>query len=226
MSLIKILPLIFFLILMPAMAETSEDLIKKGEELVNQNEVTKTEEGQKYFQKATELDPHSLKAWVSLVICLNNLDTYDQMKDTLNKAIKNDLDINKENVNARLVQDWTPLTVAVYCQNIKACKLLIDKGADVNLAQDGGMTPLDLAACYGLKDIAELLIEHGADINMKDNKIGWSSLMGAVFYRQYDMVEYLISKGAYTGDYPLFYAVCTNNIKEIKSLVNKRTVNS
>ncbi len=210
---------------MPSMAETSEYLIKKGEELANQNEVTKIEEGQRYFQKAIEIDPHNLKAWFSLAICMNSSDTV-QMKKILDQAIDSALNIDKENVNMRLIQDWTPLTVSVYCNNIKACKLLIDKGADVNLAQDSGTSPLDLAACYGLKDIAELLIEHGVDINRKDNKTGWSSLMCAVFYRHYDMVEYLISKGAYTGDYPLFYAVCTGNTDEIKSLLNKRTVNS
>lgn len=51
MNLIKILPLLFFLILMPVLAETSEELIKKGEELAERNIVEKTEEGKNIFRK-------------------------------------------------------------------------------------------------------------------------------------------------------------------------------
>ncbi len=50
-NLIKILPLLFFLILMPVLAETSEELIKKGEELAERNIVEKTEEGKNIFRK-------------------------------------------------------------------------------------------------------------------------------------------------------------------------------
>ena len=47
-------------------------------------------------------------------------------------------------------------------------KLLIDSGADVNCKDNGGFTPLHLAAIEGRLDMVRLLIASGADINAKD----------------------------------------------------------
>lgn len=41
-------------------------------------------------------------------------------------------------------------------------------GADVNLKNNGGRTPLHYAASKGWVKIAEMLISHGANINVKD----------------------------------------------------------
>lgn len=42
-------------------------------------------------------------------------------------------------------------------------KLLIDHGAEVNVAQHGGWTPLHQAAAHGQNEIVRLLLEHGAN---------------------------------------------------------------
>ena len=41
-------------------------------------------------------------------------------------------------------------------------KLLIDHGAEVNVAQHGGWTPLHEAAAHGQNEIVKLLLDHGA----------------------------------------------------------------
>ena len=47
---------------------------------------------------------------------------------------------------------------------------LIGKGADVNVRDDSGATPLHKAAEWGRDRIAALLVERGADVNAKDKE--------------------------------------------------------
>lgn len=83
-----------------------------------------------------------------------------------------------------------------------------------------GTTPLMLASSRGKKEIIDFLIDKGADINQKDNS-GYGSIWCAVFYRQYETVGHLISRGADKSDFPLFYAVCMNDVEWIKKLLGK-----
>jgi len=49
--------------------------------------------------------------------------------------------------------------------------LLIDNGADMNLASKTGRTPLMSAAANGHEKICEMLVEAGADIMMHDETL-------------------------------------------------------
>ena len=51
--------------------------------------------------------------------------------------------------------------------NIEAVKQHLADGADVNVKDKSGSTPLRLAAEFGHKEVAELLITKGADLNAK-----------------------------------------------------------
>jgi uncharacterized protein len=42
-------------------------------------------------------------------------------------------------------------------------RILIDQGADVNMTQAGGYTPLHQAAAAGLEELTRILLEAGAD---------------------------------------------------------------
>jgi hypothetical protein len=55
---------------------------------------------------------------------------------------------------------------------------LIIKGADVNIKDQSGNTPIILAVCNGLADACIALIAKGADVNAK-NKYGWTPLIRA-----------------------------------------------
>jgi hypothetical protein len=46
--------------------------------------------------------------------------------------------------------------------------MLLGRGARVDVGDDGGKTPLHLAA-WGNIQIARLLLEHGADVNARDH---------------------------------------------------------
>ena len=54
--------------------------------------------------------------------------------------------------------------------NIEAVKQHLAAGADVNMKDDWGKTPLHKAAAYGGKEVTELLIDAGADVNTKNDE--------------------------------------------------------
>ena len=47
-------------------------------------------------------------------------------------------------------------------------QMLVDKGAEVNKADDDGLTPLHRSARKGNVDMVSLLVANGADLNVKD----------------------------------------------------------
>jgi ankyrin repeat protein len=52
----------------------------------------------------------------------------------------------------------------------RAAELLIDKGVDVNLANDDGLTGVHIAAQAGLDSVVALLAQHGAKLDVKDKR--------------------------------------------------------
>jgi ankyrin repeat protein len=62
----------------------------------------------------------------------------------------------------------TPLLLASRDGHLDAAKLLVEVGADVNLADPNGMTPLLMALTNGQIDVATFLLEHGADPKRAD----------------------------------------------------------
>ena len=54
---------------------------------------------------------------------------------------------------------------------VAACNALIDCGANVNQGAVNGVTPLHLAAYFGLKDILNLLLRKGAILGSKDVQV-------------------------------------------------------
>jgi ankyrin repeat protein len=74
-------------------------------------------------------------------------------------------------INARGIDDCTPLYYAIGKGDNDIVKLLIDNGADVNIPDSHGNTPLMAAADMFDDDdtILKLLLENGADPYQKNN---------------------------------------------------------
>lgn len=53
--------------------------------------------------------------------------------------------------------------------SLKMVQLLLEKGANPNVIQAGGWTPLHQAAAHGREAIAKLLVEHGASLDAKSD---------------------------------------------------------
>ena len=78
---------------------------------------------------------------------------------------------------------------------VSCVKLLIEAGADVNMADKQGFTPLINAARLGLDDCIDLLIQAGASVNQADND-GVTPVVEAAILGTPKCLHRLISAGA------------------------------
>ena len=62
----------------------------------------------------------------------------------------------------------TPLNLSARNGNLELSQLLLENGADVNIADEKSCTPLYTAAKYGHSNVLRLFLENGADPNKQD----------------------------------------------------------
>ena len=82
--------------------------------------------------------------------------------------------------------------------NIEAVKHHLEAGADVNVKDTIGLTPLHMAAGDGRKEVAELLIAKGAEVNMK-NKYSKTPLDWAIDFKHTEIADLLRKHGGKPG---------------------------
>ena len=100
------------------------------------------------------------------------------------------------NVNAQRTDDKiAPVTLSVSFNNFVAVNLLLDHGADVNIARADGNSPLHLAVSNGFFDIAKRLVEKGSDVNLQ-NKEGRTPLFFGVKNKHEQLIKLLIENEA------------------------------
>ncbi|MBR5888343.1 MAG: ankyrin repeat domain-containing protein, partial [Akkermansia sp.] len=112
------------------------------------------------------------------------------------------------------------LYVAAKNGETELVKLLITAGADVNKANEDGLTPLYCAADKGRTECVKLLIAAGADVN-KAEKFGRTPLCMAAWNGHTECVKLLlnapgIDKSSHT---PLSLAVMANDVNKLKHLL-------
>ena len=101
----------------------------------------------------------------------------------------------------------TPFLRASISADLAVMQLLLDKGADPNIATFAGTTPMMAAAGVNwvggqtysesqkFLEAVELCLAHGADVNAV-NSMGITALIGAVNRGSDDIIELLVKKGA------------------------------
>ena len=107
------------------------------------------------------------------------------------------LDAEPSRIKERNHFGWTALHFASFAGNVANVKLLIDRGADVNVraATKFRNTPLQVALLTGEYDAAKVLIERGADVLVRQNK-GFTPMHEAAFLGRVDILQLLLDSGA------------------------------
>jgi ankyrin repeat protein len=101
----------------------------------------------------------------------------------------------------------TPFALAAKAVDYELMRILVDRGADPNLATNDHTTPLMIAAGVGQKpgedggpntdalEAVKLCLERGTDI-LAANDAGWTALHGAAYRGSNEIVQLLVDKGA------------------------------
>ena len=100
------------------------------------------------------------------------------------------------NVNAQRTDDKeAPLTLSADCNNFMAVYLLLDHGADANMASADGNSPLHKAVSNGFFCITKRLVEKGSDVNFQ-NREGKTPLFLGVKNKHEQLIKLLIENEA------------------------------
>ena len=106
----------------------------------------------------------------------------------------------------------------------KIMKILLEYGANPNLKDANGQTPLHLAIADDKIEIVKLLLEYLVDYNSKDNS-GNIPLTLAIKKNRIEIVELLLQYGVDPnlkddeGKFPLYLAIMDNNLEMVELLL-------
>ena len=143
--------------------------------------------------------------------------------DEVAKILENDPEI----LNSFSADGFTALGLASFFGHLHLVKLLLDKGANPNIASNNQfkVAPIHSACAISNLEITELLIQHGADVNAKQMQ-GVTPLHSAVHNGQTKLSKLLIDNGAEinaktdNGETPLFMAKEKNFQETAELLIN------
>ncbi|HEV3024717.1 MAG TPA: ankyrin repeat domain-containing protein, partial [Pirellulales bacterium] len=118
----------------------------------------------------------------------------------------------------------TALRAAARTGDVEGVERALADGADVNAADEIGVTALWLAASKGHLEIATTLVRHDADVNARDGIWYETPLSGAVGTGHVEMVEVLLEAGAKDADTSLLAAAHAGNVAIIRAVLQKGKV--
>ena len=149
----------------------------------------------------------------------------------LAKIILDQEDIELNNLNIQCSNYKLPIIIYAMMHNKKSIvKLLIKKGANVNIQDGFGITALIQASTNGDINIVKLLIEKGADLN-KQSSFGKTPLMLALEKGHTEIAKLLIEKGADLNKQDRFGQTALEiaqrkNLTEIVNLIQSKLNNN
>lgn len=133
--------------------------------------------------------------------------------------------ISAEDVNAVQADGASALLWAAYYDAADTVELLLDAGADPNLANRYGMTPLIQASFNGNSEIISMLLDAGANTNTRTPE-GGDALLNAAKSGAVTGVQALLAAGAnintrdgYLFQTPLMWAAASNQHEIVRILI-------
>ena len=132
--------------------------------------------------------------------------------------------ISTEDINATQPDGMSALFWAVYYEEADMVSLLLDAGADANVQNRYGLTPLIQSSITGNGEIISMLLDAGADANARTLQ-GDTALMNAAKAGSVQGVQALIEAGAgveardaYSFQSPLMWAAAFNQAEIVRIL--------
>ena len=160
--------------------------------------------------------------------------------DIINKANENEITSlptaksKKEDIT--LLDLQKQLITAITKNNLSTVKNAVTNGANLNIKDSFGFTPLHIAVQLKNLEIVKYLVDQKANVNSKDNS-GNTSLHTAIRSGSLEIVKYLVDQKANinskdnSGNTPLHTAIWSKNLEiikyltEIKSRINAQDEN-
>lgn len=164
-----------------------------------------------------------------LAVNIHQLAKYKGDDDSITyAALSTELALNPGRINEKDADGKTPLHWASINDHLWLAKMLLDKGANIDILDKNGYTCLHFACMhlFSKTGIADHLVSRGASINIRAVHDGSTPLYWASYYGNSEVVQTLISKGAAlnlqddNGVTPLSQAVSSSNIEVVKILLN------
>ena len=179
-------------------ASLKEMFLTWAENNKKKNRIDRT---QNYYKKALLIDPEDLD--IQQKLSELEQQTADQESDVIKSGL---LGLAKE-------------------ENAKGIKTLLAKGADPDIQDKKGNTPLMLASDRGYLDVVLALLSGDANPNLK-NKAGDTALINAVWNNNVQIADQLLQKRAKVnaannrGWTPLMYAAIHGHVQLFQKLIN------
>jgi ankyrin repeat protein len=123
--------------------------------------------------------------------------------------------------------DSTTLIEAIQRGYLEVAKCLIDRGADVNKANNSGGTPLSAASCNGHLEVVRALLGAKAEVNKADIG-GWTPLYWASIQGHLEIVRALldakaeVNKADNRGMTPLSAASMKGHLEVVRALLDAK----
>lgn len=148
------------------------------------------------------------------------------------------IDSAKQNPNAKNISDKNyPIGIAILAGNLEVAKMLLVAGANINIQNDKGLTPLMLImssfegvqqdqAKESLRAVVRFILQNGAQVDVNDAK-GKTALFYAVEQKDLPAIDLLLTAGANinhknnAGETAIFLPAKEGNIEMVKALLQK-----
>ncbi len=125
-------------------------------------------------------------------------------------------EVNPAIIHVDDFKGFSPLTIAVYNNQLAVVEFLLSKGARAEMQDQAGNTAL-MGVCFrGYKDLVPILLKSGPDVNQR-NYQGATALTFAATFGHLEIAQALLEKGAdiniadARGKTPLDHAISQDN---------------